>query len=112
MSCNTAEKQSAQADLDKAQRDLEAQVYKNRELLDKETEHVRLLNQQLAKVQLTYKAVSGRYASGIGTVVELLKGQNDLADIQQQRIKAISDWHAAQVRLVAMLGEMEVLEKK
>ncbi|WP_157786947.1 TolC family protein [Herbaspirillum rubrisubalbicans] len=102
-----AEKVASQADLDKSLRDLESQIYKNRELLDKETEHIQLLNSQLEKVQLTCRAVTARYASGVGTVVELLKGQTDLADTEQQRIKAISDWHLAQLRLAALLGMLD-----
>jgi outer membrane protein len=49
-------------------------------------------------------SVQRRFERGVVDVLELLNVQAALADAQQERIRALSDWRAARLRLVASAG--------
>lgn len=52
------------------------------------------------------RAADARYAAGVGSVLELLTAQADLARARQVRVQADSDWRAAFSRLNHALGRL------
>jgi outer membrane protein len=45
-----------------------------------------------------------RYEKGIADVFELISSQNALADAQQERVRCLSEWRSANLRLLANVG--------
>lgn len=60
----------------------------------------RLLDAAQAAVQSSQK----RYDKGAADVLELLSTQAGLADAQQERVRCLSDWRSARLRLLASAG--------
>jgi len=50
--------------------------------------------------------VRNRFKAGVGTVIELLSAQSTLASSRQQRIKALSNWRTARLKLASSLGKL------
>jgi outer membrane protein len=48
-----------------------------------------------------------RYAKGAADILELLSTQNALAEAQQERIRCLSEWSAARLRLLSAVGVLE-----
>ena len=59
-----------------------------------------LLHATQAALQTSQK----RYEKGATDILELLSTQNALADAQQERIKCLSDWRSARLKLLASVG--------
>ena len=59
-----------------------------------------LLSSAEAAVQSSQK----RYDRGAADILELLSMQSALADAQQERVRCVSDWRAARLRLMASTG--------
>ncbi|KVU22045.1 histidine kinase [Burkholderia ubonensis] len=47
-----------------------------------------------------------RYAKGAADILELLSVQSALADAQQERVRSLSEWKSARLRLVAAAGAL------
>lgn len=47
-----------------------------------------------------------RYAKGAADILELLSVQSALADAQQERVRTLSEWRSARLRLVAAAGAL------
>ena len=45
-----------------------------------------------------------RYAKGAADILELLSTQSALADALQERVRSVSEWHSARLRLIAAAG--------
>jgi outer membrane protein len=45
-----------------------------------------------------------RYDKGAADILELLSAQNALADAQQERVRCLSDWRSARLRLMSSAG--------
>ena len=48
-----------------------------------------------------------RYDKGVADILELLTTQNTLADAQQERVRCLVEWRAAQLRLMANAGMLD-----
>lgn len=48
-----------------------------------------------------------RYDKGVADILELLTTQNTLADAQQERVRCLAEWRAAQLRLMANAGMLD-----
>ena len=60
----------------------------------------KLLNASEAAVQSSQK----RYDKGAADILELLTTQSALADAQQERVRCLSDWRSARLRLMSSAG--------
>ena len=58
----------------------------------------------LAAAQAAVESSQRRYAKGAADVLELLATQSALADAQQERIRCVSEWRSARLRLMANAG--------
>ena len=47
-----------------------------------------------------------KYEKGAADIVEMLNAQKELADAKQERVRAISDWRSARLRLMAAAGQL------
>ena len=45
-----------------------------------------------------------RYAKGAADILELLSTQSALTDALQERVRSVSEWHSARLRLIAAAG--------
>ncbi|MGB9984081.1 MULTISPECIES: TolC family protein [unclassified Herbaspirillum] len=60
----------------------------------------------LEAAQSSVDAISRKYDSGIADIVEMLNAQAALSDASQERIRTLSDWRSARLRLLANAGRM------
>jgi outer membrane protein len=51
-------------------------------------------------------AARARYAAGAVDILEVVNAQKDLANAQQERIRALAGWRAARLRLLGGLGKL------
>ena len=56
----------------------------------------------------SFDVASGRYKAGVGSLLELLNAQNELADADQQRVLALTRYRTACLRLGASLGHLRL----
>jgi outer membrane protein len=54
----------------------------------------------------SYNAAQHRYTAGVGSILELLNSQSDLANARKQRVQAITDWRTARLQLAGKLGRL------
>jgi len=47
-----------------------------------------------------------RYAGGAASLLELLTAQTNLADAHQERVRCLTDWNTARLRLMASAGQL------
>lgn len=47
-----------------------------------------------------------KYDKGAADMIEMLTSQKELADAKQERVRAISDWRSARLRLMAAAGQL------
>jgi outer membrane protein len=47
-----------------------------------------------------------KYDKGAADIVEMLNSQKELAGAKQERVRAISDWRSARLRLMAAAGQL------
>ncbi|CAH2895885.1 MAG: Type I secretion outer membrane protein, TolC family [uncultured Paraburkholderia sp.] len=57
--------------------------------------------------QRSFEVARGRYAAGVGSILELLDAQRALSEARQQRIQALTDWRAARLQLAAKIGLLD-----
>jgi len=56
----------------------------------------------------SFDVASGRYKAGVGSLLELLNAQNELANADQQRVLALTRYRTACLRLGASLGQLRL----
>ena len=47
-----------------------------------------------------------KYDKGAADIVEMLNSQKELADAKQERVRSVSDWRSARLRLMAASGQL------
>ena len=47
-----------------------------------------------------------KYDKGAADIVEMLNAQKELADAKQERVRSVSDWRSARLRLMAAAGQL------
>lgn len=60
--------------------------------------------QLLNAAETAVRSSQKRYDKGAADILELLSTQSSLADAQQERVRCLSDWRAARLRLMASAG--------
>lgn len=58
--------------------------------------------------QQSFTAAQRRYATGIGTMIELLNAQSALASARRQRIQSLTDWRSSRLQLAGKLGQLGI----
>jgi outer membrane protein len=56
----------------------------------------------------SFEAAKGRYAAGVGNILELLTSQASLADAKKQPIQALTDWRNDRLQLAGKLGQLDM----
>ena len=60
----------------------------------------------LATAQEALSSAQRRYQNGAADIVEMLNSQKELADAEQERVRAVGDWRSARLRLMAAAGQV------
>jgi outer membrane protein len=97
-----------EAALEDAEQQVSLDVWTNYQSLITETENLKATSDLLESSTQSDHVVQGRYKAGVGNILELLKGQNDLASARQQRIQALSNWLTARLKLAGSLGTLGI----
>ena len=60
----------------------------------------------LATAQEALASSQRKYDKGAADIVEMLNSQKELADAKQERVRSVSDWRSARLRLMAAAGQL------
>lgn len=67
-------------------------------------ENLQASQQLLSAAEAAVRSSQKRYDKGAADILELLSTQSALADAQQERVRCLSDWRSARLRLMAGAG--------
>jgi outer membrane protein len=101
-----AEAQVQEQALRDAQQQVAIAVWTGVQTLEADTENLRNIDVVVQSARAAFDAARQRYASGVGTILELLSSQTVLAGAEQQYITAQLEWRAARLQLAASLGNL------
>lgn len=102
-----AQKESRQATADLLRLQVAQDVWSAWQALQTSTQSVRTTADLIASAEQSDKVARGRYASGVGTLLEMLNAQSALATARQQRVQALYNWNVARATLAQALGNLE-----
>ncbi|UTL92413.1 TolC family protein [Pseudomonas fluorescens] len=102
-----AEAAAREQDLYGAQRAIALSVWRSRQSLEARTQALVIGRRLVASAQQSHRVALGRYKAGVGSIIELLNAQNDLASAQQRRVASVVDWYTARLQLAADLGQLD-----
>lgn len=94
------------AELAKTEQRITLEVWKSYQLLSTETENIKATDDFVRSARESSNVARGRYKAGVGNILELLNAQSALANAEQQRIKSVSNWHTARLKLAANMGNL------
>lgn len=69
-------------------------------------ENLQASQQLLSAAEAAMKSSQKRYDKGAADVLELLSTQSAWADAQQERVRCLSDWRSARLRLMSRAGSL------
>ncbi|KQR86035.1 hypothetical protein ASG35_25305 [Burkholderia sp. Leaf177] len=101
-----AQLEKQQDTLDDARQQAGLEVWNSYQGVQTSTETVKDSATLLDIAQRSFVAAQRRYQAGVGNILELLNTQTALANAQQQRVQALTDWRAARLRLAGSLGRL------
>ncbi|ALP65397.1 TolC family protein [Paraburkholderia caribensis] len=101
-----AQAERQQDALDDARRQVALDVWSSYQKLTETTKNMKNSANLLTLAERSWDASRHRYDAGVGNILELLNTQAALANAQQRRIQAITDWNNARVDLASKLGEL------
>ena len=93
-------------DVRNAERTIALSVWRSRQALAARTQALAISRRLVASASQSHRVALGRYKAGVGSIIELLNAQNDLAAAQQRRVGSVVDWYTARLQLAADLGEL------
>ncbi|MEN4825020.1 TolC family protein [Pseudomonas sp. P39-UII1] len=93
-------------DVRTAERTIALSVWRSRQALAARTQALSISRRLVASASQSHRVALGRYKAGVGSIIELLNAQNDLAAAQQRRVGSVVDWYTARLQLAADLGEL------
>ena len=102
-----AEAAAREQDLYGAQRAIALSVWRSRQSLEARTQALVISRRLVASARQSHRVALGRYKAGVGSIIELLNAQNDLANAQQRRVASVVDWYTARLQLAADLGQLD-----
>jgi len=94
------------AELSKLEQQIGLEVWKSYQSLRTETENMKATETLVRSARQSFQVAQGRFKAGVGNILELLSAQSSLASAEQQRIKSVSNWHAARLKLAANIGKL------
>jgi len=94
------------AELARLEQQVSLEVWKSYQSLRTETESMKATDILLKNARQSFMVAQGRFKAGVGNILELLSAQSAVANAEQQRIKSISNWHAARLKLAANIGKL------
>ncbi|VVE72704.1 Fis family transcriptional regulator [Pandoraea captiosa] len=94
--------------LNLVKRRIAADVWRHYEVFSSSADTLQLAGTLVTRARETTDVALGRYKAGVGTLLELLKAQNDLTDAEQQRIAAYTALQTARLQLAADVGRLSV----
>lgn len=94
------------AQLEEIEREITLKVWSSYQLLETETASLKASEELLEDARQAFAVARGRYKSGLGSMLDLLDTQLVLAEAQQQRIRSLSSWHEARLKLAASIGKI------
>nr|WP_242538853.1 hypothetical protein [Trinickia acidisoli] len=62
----------------------------------------------IVSISVGRKTPASTISSRNGNILELLNTQTALANAQERRIQALTDWHNAKIQLASKLGRLEM----
>jgi len=71
------------------------------------TQTVRTTADLIASAEQSDKVARGRYAAGVGTLLEMLTAQSALASARQQRVQSLYSWNVARTTLAQAMGVLD-----
>jgi len=97
---------AAEAELSEAERRVGLDVWKSYQNVRTGAAKLTATDALLQSARLSVDVAQGRYRAGVGSVLELLKAQSDLAAAEQQRVEAIVQVQNAKLQLASSLGRL------
>lgn len=98
--------EAKEAVLEKTEQQVMLDVWKNFQLLNAESENIKASNELVQNATEAFNVAQGRYKAGVGNILELLNVQTSMANAKQQRIKSVSSWNTARLKLAASVGKI------
>ncbi len=83
-------------------------VWKSQQALESRTRALAISRLFVDSASKSYEIAQGRYKAGVGSILELLRSQNDLASAMQKRVESLVNWHNAKLQLAADLGSLNI----
>ncbi|AVR96371.1 TolC family protein [Pseudoduganella armeniaca] len=99
-----AQVQAAEAELGLTLRDTQAMLWKLYEEVDAGRKKLKLAQEMVTNAETAFGLAEGRYRSGIGSLLELLRAQQDLDNQRLESLQAANDAHTASFTLAIALG--------
>ncbi len=103
-----AQAEDKKAALEDAERQVSLEVWQSYQALHTETENLKTTEMLSRSAKQSFDVALGRYKSGVGSILELLKAQSELANANQQRILALTQWKTARFRLASSLAQLRI----
>jgi outer membrane protein len=98
-----------QADIiDEVQQQVTLDVWTAYQALRTATQNAQNSTAMVEIARRSYDAAEHRYQASVGNILELLNTQTALANAQQRRIQALTDWRNAKIQLAAKLGRLNL----
>lgn len=102
-----AEADGREAELLEVQREVSREVWESYVAMRGSSESLAASKTLLDTATQSFNLALGRYKSGIGGLVELLKAQSDLAAAQEEDVWARTRWRLSRLQLAASLGSID-----
>ncbi|HEX5392173.1 MAG TPA: TolC family protein [Rhodocyclaceae bacterium] len=102
-----AQKEVREAQADRLRLQVAQDVWSAWQSLQTSTQSVRTTADLIASAEQSDKVARGRYAAGVGTLLEMLNAQSALASARQQRVQALYTWNVARATLAQALGTLD-----
>ncbi|WP_252091377.1 TolC family protein [Pseudomonas sp. MWU13-3659] len=93
-------------DLQQTERSVALNVWRSRQALEARTQALVISRRLVGSASQSHRVALGRYKAGVGSIIELLNAQNDLASAQQRRVSSVVEWYTARLQLAADLGQL------
>ncbi|NGY07055.1 TolC family protein [Solimonas terrae] len=103
-----AELEGREATLFAAQQQVAEDVWNSYVAVHASGEDLQACKILLDNASQSFALAVGRYQSGVGSIVELLKAQSDLASARESDAQSRSRWQLARLQLAAGLGELNL----
>ncbi len=71
------------------------------------TQTVRSTVDLLSSAEQSERVASGRYKTGVGSILDVLNAQSALASARQQRVQSLYSWNVARTALARSMGTLE-----